>query len=94
MAAVLQSPSFLYREEVGGPVDGERRYTAHEMASRLSFFLWNTIPDEELLALADSGDLDDEGVLVQQVQRMVDDDRARLRLHPVRATTADDQPSD
>ncbi len=80
VAAVLQAPSFLYREEVGEPRDGGRLYSSHEMASRLAFFLWNTLPDEELLELADSGDLNREGVLVEQVHRMVHDDRARQGL--------------
>ena len=58
LAGMLQSPRFLYRIEVGAPDPADssaqprRRYDAYEMAQRLSFFLWNTTPDEELLAAA------------------------------------------
>lgn len=80
LAAILQSPSFLFRVELGEPdpdVPGERRYTAHEMASRLSFFFWNTTPDDALLAAADSGALlDDEG-LRREVERLAGSSRAR-----------------
>ena len=51
VATVLQSPYFIYRPELGEEVAGApRAYTAHELATRLSFFLWNRTPDDELLA--------------------------------------------
>jgi len=83
IAAMLQSPHFLYRPQIGEPDPnnpGHRRYTSLEMASRLSFFLWNSIPDEELLAAAEAGDLGDDAGLDVQVLRMIESDRARQGL--------------
>jgi hypothetical protein len=74
MAAILMSPNFLYRPELGttgGALD------AHELASRLSFFLWETLPDEALLAAAEDGTLLTDDALAAQVDRMLADDRAR-----------------
>ena len=77
--AMLVSPEFLFRFEndprpakVGQPY----RITDVELASRLSFFLWSTIPDDELLAVAESGRLSDPAVVERQVRRMIDDPRA------------------
>lgn len=78
LAALLQSPSFLYRVEVGAPgPDGVRRHTGYEMASRLSYFLWNTTPDDLLLAAAESGALDTPAGVAAQARRLIDDPRAR-----------------
>lgn len=80
VAALLQSPNFLYRAAVGedDPASpGKRRYTAYEMASRLSFFLWNTTPDDELLDAAQSGALVDASGLQQQAERLLASPRAR-----------------
>jgi len=79
LARVLSSPSFLYRIERDAP--GVRPGAAHpvsdvELASRLSFFLWSSIPDEQLLNLAESGRLRQPGVLAQQVKRMIADKRS------------------
>jgi hypothetical protein len=74
VTAVLSSPNFLYRGISGVPA-----LTDLELASRLSFFLWNTGPDEELLKLAESGGLTKPGapsVLEKQVRRMLADPRA------------------
>ncbi|MEO7331483.1 MAG: DUF1592 domain-containing protein [Minicystis sp.] len=79
VAAILQSPFFLYRVELGTPEAGKqglRRYQGHELASRLSFFLWNTTPDAELLDAADKGTLDDESGLEAQVDRLLASPRA------------------
>ena len=79
VAMVLQSPFFLYRVELGedDPDDpGQRRYTAHELATRLSYFLWDTTPDDALLAAAADGSLLDGG-LEAQADRLLDDPRAR-----------------
>lgn len=80
LAALFQSPSFLFRVELGEDDPeraGERRFTSVEMASRLSFLLWNSVPDEALLSAGESGELvTDEGVAAQ-VQRMLEDPRAR-----------------
>lgn len=76
--AFLQSPDFLYRLERHS-VDGQQvvALNGFERASRLSFALWNTIPDEQLLAAAAAGDLDDHETLAVEVARMLDDPRAR-----------------
>jgi hypothetical protein len=79
VARILSSPSFLFRIE-GDPV-GARAGAAHpvsdvELASRLSFFLWSSIPDQKLLSLASAGRLREPGALAGEVRRMVADDRA------------------
>lgn len=79
IAALLESPNFLYRVELGAPESGKpglRRYTGAEMASRLAFFLWNTTPDAELLDAADKGQLDDDAGLGKQVDRLLASPRA------------------
>jgi hypothetical protein len=79
VAAVLVSPDFLYRAirgPQGAPPNGEFALTNLELASRLSFFLWNTGPDEELLTLAASGGLTKPGALEKQVRRMLVDPKA------------------
>ena len=79
LKAVLVSPHFLLRvEQDRGSVPG-RGYPVgdHELASRLSYFLWSTMPDEALMKLADDGKLSDPAVLEQQVGRMLAAPRAR-----------------
>ncbi len=77
IALLLQSPSFLFREELGHDIgDGQRAYDGFEMASRMSHFLWNTTPDAELLGDAASGALDDEAGLAAATERMLADPRA------------------
>ena len=71
---ILVSPQFLFRIEHAPPVTG--RITPIELASRLSFFLWSSIPDDELLASAESGKLADPKVLEKETQRMLADPRA------------------
>jgi hypothetical protein len=79
---VLVSPQFLFRIErdpaTRRPLDSARvhRITDLELASRLSFFLWSSIPDDELLTMAVAGKLKDPAVLEQQVRRMLADARA------------------
>ena len=76
---LLVSPEFLYRVEANPTArDAVRRLTAHELASRLSFFLWSSIPDDPLLDLADKGTLGNPGVLDAQVRRMLADPRAEV----------------
>ena len=78
--AVLQSPSFLYRVELGTPADSADPVTPltdYEMASRLSYFLWSSMPDDTLLAAAAAGRLSDPVGLEAEARRMLDDDRAR-----------------
>jgi len=77
--AVLVDPEFLFRVErepdLGAPATAYR-VTGVELASRLSFFLWSSIPDDELLALAERGTLVDRAVWSAQVRRMLADPRA------------------
>jgi hypothetical protein len=76
---VLVDPDFLLRIEetpAGLPVGSTYRLSNLELASRLSFFLWSTIPDEELLKTAEAGKLSDPMVLEKQVRRMLSDDRS------------------
>lgn len=79
LAAALQSPNFLFRIELGEPdpeVEGARRFTSWEMASRLSYLLWNSTPDEELLRAAGAGELvTDEGIRAQ-AERLLASPRA------------------
>ncbi|MDG2176010.1 MAG: DUF1592 domain-containing protein [Gammaproteobacteria bacterium] len=73
---LLADPRFLYRfeEEPTGLMAGEvYRISDIELASRLSFFLWSSIPDEALLGLAAQGELGEEDVLEREVQRMLTD---------------------
>ena len=79
-AAVLSSPDFLYRAiaPTADPAAVSHALTAFELASRLSFFLWSQGPDDELLKLAESGDLRDQSVLQGQVERMLADPRAEV----------------
>ncbi len=79
VAAVLASPDFLYRAiraPDGTAPNSEFTLTDLELASRLSFFLWNTGPDEELLSLAASGGLTKPGALEKQVRRMLANPKA------------------
>ena len=76
LSAVLASPHFLYRAETG-EADGTVALNDLELASRLSFFLWSSLPDEELLTLANEGRLGDRKVLAAQVRRMLADERAQ-----------------
>ena len=69
--AVLTSPSFLYLQDKPGRLDD------YALAERLSFFLWNSPPDAELLALAKSGRLHEPATLSQQTDRLLDDPRSQ-----------------
>lgn len=81
-ASILMSPHFLWRIEVGEPdaSTGLTRFTSLEMASRLSFLIWDGLPDEELLSLGESGALSDVETVRDQARRLVGDDRARNAL--------------
>jgi mono/diheme cytochrome c family protein len=78
VTAVLTSPDFLYRGIKPQPEHGDKpfRLSDVELASRLSFFLWSDIPDEELLGLAIDGKLSQPGVYDAQVRRMLRDPKA------------------
>ncbi|MFK7928350.1 MAG: DUF1592 domain-containing protein, partial [Myxococcota bacterium] len=80
IAAMLQSPHFLYRSELGARQGDTFALTDHELATELSYLLWDTTPDDVLLDLADGGELSDPSVLSAQVQRMWADERAERTL--------------
>jgi hypothetical protein len=92
LASLLVSPDFLYRVDLpmdlvdnnskgsakpAGAAAAYRPLSGYSLASRLSFFLWSSMPDEELLAHVVAGDLAKPSVLTAQVRRMLKDDRAR-----------------
>ena len=77
---ILVSPEFLFRMEFdppGAAPGSVHRISDIELASRLSFFLWSSIPDDELLAIAGRGTLSDASVLEGQVRRMLVDPRSQ-----------------
>jgi hypothetical protein len=80
LTSIMVSPYFLYRAETPPQqlpgADRMHRLSDLELASKLSFFLWNSIPDDELRNLAARGELSDESVRRQQVMRMLADPRA------------------
>ncbi|MGE0326489.1 MAG: DUF1592 domain-containing protein [Polyangiaceae bacterium] len=78
--ALLQSPQFLYRPEsisVATAETGAVQLGSYEMASRLSYFLWNTTPDDELFQAADQDELRTADQIEAQARRMLEDPRAR-----------------
>jgi cytochrome c551/c552 len=80
LSAILVSPDFLFRVEKGpaGAAPGSiHKIGEIDLASRLSFFLWSSIPDEELLHLAEHGKLRDPVVLTAQVKRMLADPKSK-----------------
>ncbi|HXE79650.1 MAG TPA: DUF1592 domain-containing protein [Vicinamibacterales bacterium] len=80
LQAMLVAPDFLFRIEHGEDVPGApglQRLTQHELASRLSYFLWASMPDDELRRAADAGMLRNPEVLEAQVRRMLKDPKSR-----------------
>ncbi len=75
LVAMLCAPDFLYLLEPE-PGDRGRKLNDHELATRLSYFLWSSMPDDELFGLAKAGRLSDSAVLDAQVTRMLADSRA------------------
>jgi PAS domain-containing protein len=78
LQVVLQAPAFVYLFAAGDPdaTDSVRLLTDHEVASRLSYFLWNTMPDDALMAAAASGELRAADGLGGQAERLLADPRA------------------
>lgn len=76
LQAVLVSPYFLYRVEAATENGKQRFLTDFELATNLAFFLWGTMPDLQLFALADSQGLKDAKVYKEQIKRMLADPRA------------------
>jgi hypothetical protein len=84
LRAVLVSPEFLFRLEqdpAGAAPNTPYRVGDLELASRLSFFLWSSIPDDELLDVAAAGKLKTPGVLEKQTRRMLADPRSRALVN-------------
>lgn len=79
LKAVLVSPNFLYRyeEELPVPIDHPYPLSDFELATRLSYFLWSTLPDRELFDAAYRGELQDSAAITRQVQRMLKDPKAK-----------------
>jgi mono/diheme cytochrome c family protein len=77
LSRVLVSPAFLFRIEAAPPGKVAVAVNDHELATRLSYFLWSSAPDEELRALAAAGRLRDPAVLAAQTQRMLKDNKTR-----------------
>jgi len=82
VTAMLQTPHFLYRlENQGSEVSADQlELSQYELASRLSYLLWETMPDDELLAAADAGELETDDQLEAQARRLLADDRARAAV--------------
>jgi len=81
VSAILVSPHFIYRAENGLFAGDSQRISDTELASRLSFFIWSSLPDEELLKLAEENRLSQPDVLAAQIDRMLKDDRAKALVN-------------
>lgn len=77
IARILVAPAFLYRVEQAAATSPVKTLSGQELAARLSFFIWSSIPDEELLRAASAGELNDAQKLQRQVKRMLADPKAR-----------------
>ncbi len=83
VAGMLSSPNFVFRAEMGEPApgrDGVLRYTGYDMASRLSFLIWQTTPDDALLTAAENGSLTSNDGLAEQLDRLLTSPRAAPAL--------------
>jgi hypothetical protein len=79
--SMLQSPFFLYRAETAAaPVAGAIKLDGYEVASRLSYAFWNTMPDAELFAAAAGGDLDDDAGVRAHAERLFDHPRTQAQF--------------
>lgn len=82
--ALLLSPKFLFRVELGEPTADDPailRLSGYEVATRLSYFLWGTTPDDVLLDAAAAGELDEADGVAEHARRMLADARARAAMH-------------
>ncbi|MEJ7594128.1 MAG: DUF1592 domain-containing protein [Planctomycetaceae bacterium] len=78
LQAALVSPDFLFRKEADPEGDAaERKLNEYEVASRLSYFLWSSMPDDELFQLAENKRLFDPAILQAQIERMLHDEKAK-----------------
>jgi mono/diheme cytochrome c family protein len=100
LRAVLVSPNFIFRIERDQPGSQPYRVSDYELASRLSYFLWSSMPDDELFRIASQGKLHDPAVIEAQVKRMLRDPKSRaladnfagqwLRVHELKTTVQPD----
>ncbi len=88
LSAILASPHFLYRAESRRRARARVTLSDLELASRLSFFLWSSLPDEELLKLAERSRLSEPDVLAAQVKRMLADDARQVARRRFRVPVA------
>lgn len=77
LARILISPAFLYRLETPSPGDTPTTVSDYELASRLSYFLWSSTPDDRLRDMAAAGSLNNPDVLAAEARRMLQDDKVR-----------------
>jgi hypothetical protein len=77
LSRVLVAPAFLYRIEEPGTAAEQHPVSSYELASRLSYFLWSSMPDEELMRAASTNQLQNPDVLFAQMRRMVADPKTR-----------------
>lgn len=77
----LCAPGFVFLQEPAGDRPQPRPLTHYELASRLSYFLWSTMPDDELFGLAAAGKLREPGIVAAQVKRMLADPKAEQFVH-------------
>jgi len=77
LASILLSPHFCFRFDLASPGEAVRPLSDYEIASRLSYFLWSSMPDDELISQAEKGNLHQPDVLRSQVGRMLRDPRIR-----------------
>jgi len=82
LQALLQAPGFVYRQELGGAPgkDGVATLSDHEVAARLSFMLWDSLPDSQLTAAAKAGKLHEPAQIAEQARRMLATPRAAEKL--------------
>lgn len=81
LTAMLQSPHFLYRTELGRRTDAGFTLTSYEVATELSYLFWQTTPDARLLDLAADGSLLDATVVAAEVPRLLDDPRSAATMN-------------
>ncbi len=83
LIGILTSPNFLFRIELDSPTEDPeavRALNPYELASRLSYFLWSSMPDERLFEMAAGGHLTEPQVLAAEVERMLKDDKSQALL--------------
>ncbi|HAW97902.1 MAG TPA: hypothetical protein DCX67_05140 [Opitutae bacterium] len=92
LASVISSPKFLYLVRSDGKENRNQQASDFELASRLSFFLWSSQPDEELMGLAEEGKLSDAKILERQTRRLLNDPKSqRFARHFTRQWLGMDQ---